>query len=143
MRMTIYAEKTQKRIGERSLPYVVDRSTGTGRCVLRGWSLESRERHSRETKSRVEAMETLRELDAEMAVRHRLADASILGQLLDLLDLEKGIKLYLDHAQRPRFMGGASKATAKPLCCAHRRGLRSMRGTPTLPVRAAGRCWCR
>lgn len=70
-------------------------------------------RHSLGTKIRNEAIEVLRDLDLRAAVREGLADAALLAAHADLLDLDRGIKLYMDHVQRPRIMRGASKTTAK------------------------------
>jgi len=71
-------------------------------------------RHSLATAERTEALDALRQLDAAMAVKFGLANASILHTTQEkMLPLKDGIKLYMDSVQRPAAMGGAAKATFK------------------------------
>ena len=71
-------------------------------------------RHSLGTTDYNNALDALKQLDAVMAVRHGLAERSILedgGQ--NLLDLETGRELYLSHVQRPAVLGGARPSSVK------------------------------
>lgn len=71
-------------------------------------------RHSLGTKSKDEAIQLLHQLDAVMAVRHGLADASILGEEdEEQLTLAEGVRLYLKYVGRPEVAGGASPKTVK------------------------------
>jgi integrase len=71
-------------------------------------------RHSLGTKSYEEALENLRHLDRIKAVELGLADASILNDGDDeMVTLEQGVELYLQHVSRPRVAGGAKPATRK------------------------------
>lgn len=70
-------------------------------------------RHSLGTKDKSAALATLRELDLKMAVKHGRAEASLLHTEQKPLEIEAGIKLYMEHVQRPRVLHGASKSTAK------------------------------
>jgi integrase len=69
-------------------------------------------RPSLNTKDHDEALARLRQLDAVKAVEHGLVDRSILnGGNEDLLDLEDGVRHYLEHVGRPAVTGGACAKT--------------------------------
>ncbi len=71
-------------------------------------------RHSLNTKSRAEALEAVKQLDLVRAVALGLADQSLLAPAVpDQLDLAEGRRLYLQHVNRPRVVGGARQASAK------------------------------
>ncbi|MFL5330047.1 MAG: tyrosine-type recombinase/integrase [Gemmataceae bacterium] len=71
-------------------------------------------RHSLGTRDRDEALQALKRLDLERAVRFGVAPASILAASNEaLLSLERGAQLYLDHARRPKVAGGVSDTSYK------------------------------
>lgn len=72
-------------------------------------------RHSLGTRDYDEARRTiLPQLDLTMAVRHGLADASLLDdRLAKPLPLEEGRQLYTEFTSRPRVTGGTKKLTQK------------------------------
>ena len=71
-------------------------------------------RHSLGTRNRDEALQALEELDLTMAVRHGLADATLLQDMpAELLSLEEGRRLYEEHVKRPPVAGGPKPSTAK------------------------------
>ncbi len=71
-------------------------------------------RHSLGTKGYEEALENLRHLDRIKAVELGLADPSVLNDGDDeMVTLDQGVELYLQHVSRPRVAGGAKPATRK------------------------------
>lgn len=70
-------------------------------------------RHSLGTKDRESALQALHRLDAVKAVEHGLADSSILDDEDAPLSIQRGVDLYLEHAQRPPVLGGVSPRTLK------------------------------
>lgn len=71
-------------------------------------------RHSLGTRDRQEALQRLARLDAVKAVEFTLAPRSILEDSQgDLLSLEEGQRLYLQHVARVPILGGATTGTVK------------------------------
>ena len=71
-------------------------------------------RHSLGTKIKEEAVERLHLLDARTAVKHKLADPSILeDQTEGLVTIRQGSAMYLKHVGRPKVARGASKKTVQ------------------------------
>ena len=71
-------------------------------------------RHSLGTRSRAEALQQLRRLDVAKAVEFGLADASELdAEANGVVELDQGVKLFLDHIRRPRIAGGANAKTVR------------------------------
>ena len=71
-------------------------------------------RHSLGTKNHAEALEELKKLDLGRAVELGLADRSLLASAPPhQLSLADGRRMYLEHVQRPRVVGGARPTSAK------------------------------
>jgi integrase len=71
-------------------------------------------RHSLGTRDYDEALEALKQLDLVKAVELGLADRTALADARPgQLSLDEGRRLYLEHVQRPRVVGGARPASAK------------------------------
>jgi integrase len=71
-------------------------------------------RNSLGTRDRTEALTALTELDLVKAVEHGLADPGVLSISESThLTLEKGRKLYIDHAGRSRVAGGVRASSLK------------------------------
>jgi integrase len=71
-------------------------------------------RHSLDTKVYNEALEALKQLDLVKAVEFGLADrAALVTPQSSQLSLPEGRRLYLEHVQRPRVVGGARPVSAK------------------------------
>ena len=71
-------------------------------------------RHSLGTRDRAEALEALKQLDLVRAVEMGLAERSLLAPPPpQQLTLPEGSRLYLDHVNRPRVVGGARPTSAK------------------------------
>jgi integrase len=70
-------------------------------------------RHSLGTKDRAEALQALQRLDLVRAIDLGLADRSLLAAMPEQLSLAEGRRLYLEHVNRPRVVGGARPASAK------------------------------
>ncbi|MFT3879707.1 MAG: site-specific integrase [Gemmatales bacterium] len=72
-------------------------------------------RHSLGTKNKNEALDALKALDEQMAVKHDLVSKEEVKPKKEgtLLDLEEGWRLYRDHVSRPRLMGGAKPVSTK------------------------------
>jgi integrase len=91
-------------VGRRSGVYYAD---GRSNAINAG-------RHSLGTKNRSQALELLKTLDLVRAVELGLADRSALTAPPPApLDLADGRRLYMDHVQRPRIVGGARPASVK------------------------------
>ena len=71
-------------------------------------------RHSLGTKNHSQALEFLKTLDLVRAVELGLADRTALtAQAQGPLALGEGRRLYMNHAQRPRIVGGARPSSVK------------------------------
>jgi integrase len=71
-------------------------------------------RHSLGTKNRSQALECLKTLDLVRAVEIGLADrASLSARKPGPIGLADGRRLYMNHAQRPRIVGGARPSSVK------------------------------
>lgn len=71
-------------------------------------------RHSLGSRDRAEALDALKQLDLVRAVELGLADRSALAAPRpELLSLAEGRRLYLEHASRPRVVGGARPSSVK------------------------------
>lgn len=71
-------------------------------------------RHSLGTRDRNEAIQRVGELDHRMAIEHGLvSDDRGTQRGLSSIDLDSGVRMYLEHAARPEVLGGASAATQK------------------------------
>ncbi len=71
-------------------------------------------RHSLGTRDYNEARESLKQLDLVKAVEFGLADRALLAAAQPgQLSLAEGRRLYLEHVQRPRVVGGARPNSAK------------------------------
>ncbi len=71
-------------------------------------------RHSLGTKDYTEALAALQQLDRVQAVRLGLADrAALAAAPPEPLSLAEGRRLYLQHVNRPRVVGGARPASVK------------------------------
>ena len=72
-------------------------------------------RYTLGAKNHEEALSKLSRLDKEKAVERGIASPSILQEASDdFLDLDEGVKLYLDHCRRPRVTKGvAPKSVAR------------------------------
>lgn len=71
-------------------------------------------RHSLGTTDLMEAKRLLAELDLGMAVKHGLADRSVLSPVqAKALSLTDGRQLYMTHVSRPRVAGGVRETTSK------------------------------
>ena len=69
-------------------------------------------RYSLGTLDRTQAIETLKNLDAKMAVQVGKAPASVVNTTT-LLSIQEGVDAYTAHARRTRILGGVRPATLK------------------------------
>ena len=66
------------------------------------------------TRDKQKAMEQLQRLDQAMAIKHGMADRSLLSDSKPkALALADGIGLYMDHVNRPEIIGGSPKAAKR------------------------------
>jgi integrase len=111
--MTKKARKSSERIKCEYFCWLLSKRNGVFQADGRG-NRPPAGRHSLETRSEVEALDNLRELDRVQAVTLGLADKNILrdhepGTLL----FEDGETRYLEYCRRPAVVGGPKPATPK------------------------------
>ena len=107
------AKRTKERIVATHFVWLLGRRAGVYYADGRS-NQPSAGRHSLGTKQYDQAREALQRLDLVQAVALGKAERSLLDQTPSpLLSLGEGRRLYLEHVQRPRVVGGARPVSAQ------------------------------